>query len=80
MRLTWRRIAQRGRPPVASGAQGRRAGRALSEEIKLEALLKGCRFREVPIPYRDRIGDARLRKWRDGWENLSFLLKKRWRS
>jgi hypothetical protein len=53
-------------------------GMPLSEEIKIEALLKGFRFREVHIPYRDRIGEAKLRKWRDGWENLVFLMKKRW--
>ena len=53
-------------------------GMPLSEEIKIEAILKGFRFREVHIPYRDRIGEAKLRKWRDGWENLVFLVKKRW--
>ena len=54
-------------------------GMPLSEEIKLEAIGKGFRFLEVHIPYRDRIGEAKLRKWRDGWENLMFLIKKRWR-
>jgi glycosyltransferase involved in cell wall biosynthesis len=54
-------------------------GMPLSEEIKIETILKGFRFREVHIPYRDRIGEAKLRKWKDGWENLVFLLKKRWR-
>lgn len=55
-------------------------GMPLSEEIKIETILKGFRFREVPIPYRDRIGEAKLRKWKDGWDNLIFLVKKRWRS
>ncbi|MCI0566878.1 MAG: glycosyltransferase family 2 protein [Acidobacteria bacterium] len=54
-------------------------GMPLSEEIKLETIQKGFRFREVHIPYRDRIGEAKLRKWKDGWENLVFLVKKRWR-
>jgi glycosyltransferase involved in cell wall biosynthesis len=53
-------------------------GMPLSEEIKIETLRKGFRFREVHIPYRDRIGEAKLRKWRDGWENLVFLVKRRW--
>ena len=55
-------------------------GMPLSEEIKIETILKGFRFREVPIPYRDRIGEAKLRKWKDGWDNLIFLVKKRWSS
>jgi glycosyltransferase involved in cell wall biosynthesis len=54
-------------------------GMPLSEEIKLETIAKGFRFQEVHIPYRDRIGEAKLRKWRDGWDNLQFLIRKRWR-
>jgi len=53
-------------------------GMPLSEEIKLEVIRRGFRFREVHIPYRERIGEAKLRKWRDGWENLAFLVRKRW--
>jgi hypothetical protein len=52
-------------------------GMALSEEIKLEVLMQGLRFREIHIPYHERIGDVKLRKWKDGWHNLSFLVKKR---
>jgi len=52
-------------------------GMPLSEEIKIEAIRKGFRFREVHIPYRVRIGEAKLRKLPDGWDNLRFLLRKR---
>jgi len=54
-------------------------GMAFSEEIKLEALQRGCRFGEWHIPYGARIGEVKLQKWRDGWENLSFLVRKRFR-
>lgn len=52
-------------------------GMAFSEEIKLEALLRGVRFAEGHIPYGARVGDVKLQKWRDGWENLWFLVRKR---
>jgi glycosyltransferase involved in cell wall biosynthesis len=53
-------------------------GMAFSEELKLEVLLhRDLRFAEAHIPYAMRIGDVKLRKWRDGWENLTFLVRKR---
>src|SRR5574341_729124 len=52
-------------------------GMAFSEEIKLEALLRGLRFGETHIPYGVRVGEIKLRKWRDGIENLLFLVRKR---
>jgi glycosyltransferase involved in cell wall biosynthesis len=52
-------------------------GMAFSEEIKLEALLRGLRFGEGHIPYGERVGEVKLQKWRDGYENLLFLVRKR---
>lgn len=52
-------------------------GMAFSEEIKLEALLRGVRFAEGHVPYGARIGEVKLQKWKDGWENLAFLVRKR---
>lgn len=52
-------------------------GMAFSEEIKLEALLRGLRFGEGHVPYGERIGEVKLQKWRDGYENLMFLVRKR---
>lgn len=54
-------------------------GMAFSEEIKLEALLQGARFGEEHIPYGVREGEVKLQKWRDGWANLVFLVRKRLR-
>ena len=52
-------------------------GMPLSEEIKIEALMKKLKFEEVHIEYLERIGDVKLPKWKDGWENLVFLARKR---
>jgi len=52
-------------------------GMPFSQEIKLEAILKGFRFGEKHIAYGARIGEVKLQKWRDGWNNLSFLFRKR---
>ena len=52
-------------------------GMAFSEEIKLEAIARGCRFGEDHVPYGARVGEVKLQKWRDGWNNLSFLFRRR---
>ncbi len=53
-------------------------GMAFSEEIKLEAILNAdIGFREIPIRYSNRAGEKKLRPWRDGWNNLVFLFRKR---
>ena len=53
-------------------------GMPLSEEIKLETVLRGYRFREVPIRYAERwAGPPKLSSWRDGRRNLLFLFRKR---
>ncbi len=54
-------------------------GMPFSEEIKLEALARGLRFAEVPIPYRPRVGEAKIRAWADGWANLRYLVRRRLR-
>jgi hypothetical protein len=51
---------------------------AFSEEIKIEALLNPeIRFGEISILYTSRTGEIKLNPWRDGWQNLTFLFKKR---
>jgi len=52
-------------------------GMAFSEEIKIEAILRGVRLLEVPIQYRERWGPPKLTSWRDGTRNLVFLAQKR---
>ena len=52
-------------------------GMAFSEELKIEAILRGLRFAEVPIRYGERWGPPKLSSWRDGLGNLLFLAEKR---
>jgi dolichol-phosphate hexosyltransferase len=52
-------------------------GMAFSEELKIEAILRGARFVEVPIRYGERWGPPKLSSWRDGLRNLAFLVEKR---
>jgi dolichol-phosphate hexosyltransferase len=52
-------------------------GMAFSEELKIEAYLRGLRVVEVPIHYGERWGQPKLSSWRDGMSNLVFLAKKR---
>jgi len=53
-------------------------GMPLSEEIKMEAILnKKIKFAEIHISYKNRLGVVKLRKWKDGFDNLIFLFKKR---
>lgn len=54
-------------------------GMPLSEEIKIEAWKRGLKAKEVPIVYRMRKGEAKLQSWQDGFKNLKFLFKKRFR-
>jgi dolichol-phosphate hexosyltransferase len=54
-------------------------GMPMSEEIKIEAFRK-ARAIEIPITYRCRVGEVKLSSWKDGWKNMKFLFKKRFRS
>jgi glycosyltransferase involved in cell wall biosynthesis len=55
-------------------------GMAFSEEIKIEAIRRpGVVFREIHIPYHERIGDVKLSMWRDGIANLTYLVRLRFR-
>ncbi len=65
------------RKDVWEKSPARNKGMAFSEEIKIRAILGGAKFREVHIPYRERFGKKKIRKFRDGMKNLIFLLKLR---
>ena len=53
-------------------------GMPLSEEIKIEAIrAKDVAFAEYHVNYHPRVGEVKLDKWRDGFRNLVFLVKKR---
>ena len=53
-------------------------GMPLSEEIKIETYKK-VKFKEIPIEYRVRKGEAKISSWGDGRKNLFFLFRKRFR-
>ena len=41
----------------------------LSEELKIEACYyTKCRWKELPISYKARVGEVKLRKFRDGFD------------
>jgi glycosyltransferase involved in cell wall biosynthesis len=51
---------------------------SFSEEIKIEVLRNSrLRFGEISILYSARLGEIKLNPWRDGIQNLWFLVKKR---
>lgn len=50
----------------------------LSQELKIEAChFAGCRWKEVPIEYRPRLGKVKLGGWKVGFGNLLDLIRKR---
>jgi hypothetical protein len=79
----WVRDSQSGMWVFRRSILGRMAlvsdGMAFSEEIKIEALLIGIRFVEISIQYSSRLGEIKLNPWRDGFHNLWFLMRKRFR-
>jgi glycosyltransferase involved in cell wall biosynthesis len=52
-------------------------GMSFSEELKIEAVLRGLKVVEVPIHYGERWGQPKLSTWRDGLSNMVFLFSKR---
>jgi hypothetical protein len=53
-------------------------GMSFSEELKIEAFHnKALKSAELPIYYKERIGESKLDLWRDGFGNLLFLFQKR---
>jgi glycosyltransferase involved in cell wall biosynthesis len=78
----WVRDSQSGmwvfRRSILGGMKLESDGMAFSEEIKIEALRNPkVRFGEISIQYSSRLGETKLNAWRDGFQNLAFLLKKR---
>lgn len=53
-------------------------GMPLSEEIKINAIRHpDIRFDEYHVNYHPRVGEVKLNKWKDGFENLVYLVKLR---
>jgi len=82
--LTWVRDSQSGmwvlRREILPELELTSDGMAFSEEIKIEAIRHPkVRFAEISIQYSSRLGEIKLNPWRDGFYNLWFLVKKRFR-
>ena len=80
--LRWVRDSQSGmwvfRRSILSAMKLEADGMAFSEEIKIEALKSSkIAFGEISILYTSRLGEMKLNPWRDGFQNLWFLVKKR---
>lgn len=53
-------------------------GMPFSEEIKIEAFSNpDIRAKEVPIEYRERVGEVEISSWEDGLKNFFYLFKKK---
>jgi glycosyltransferase involved in cell wall biosynthesis len=50
-------------------------GRAFPVDLLLWPAIAGVKISEMPIPYRDRIGETTLHRWADGKETLRRLLR-----
>ena len=53
------------------------SGMPFSQELKIEAYTKGFNCMEIPIDYRTRAGEVKLKTFRDGIGNSWQLVKKR---
>lgn len=52
-------------------------GMGFSEELKIEVLRRGYRYLEIPVDYRIRMGDKKIRSFRDAADNMVWLFRKR---
>jgi glycosyltransferase involved in cell wall biosynthesis len=49
-------------------------GMELASEMILKAARRGLKVADVPVPYAERLGEAKLNTFRDGWRHLRFLM------
>ncbi len=60
---------------TAVGAMRLRAsGMELATEMIVKASDRNLRVSEIAIPYRPRIGTSKLRRFRDGWRHVEYML------
>ncbi len=52
-------------------------GMAFSEELKAEVIRRGFRYLEIPIDYRPRAGEKKIRSFKDAFLNFFWLFRKR---
>jgi glycosyltransferase involved in cell wall biosynthesis len=53
------------------------SGMPFSQEIKIEAFIRGFKCAEIPVKYRARAGDSKLNTVRDGFKTISHLFYKK---
>ena len=64
--------------PAGNGMKAWQQLAEAARTIKIEAILNPrVRFGEISIQYSSRLGETKLNAWRDGVQNILFLLKKR---
>ena len=49
-------------------------GMELASEMILKAARRGLIVADIPVPYAERLGEAKLNTFRDGWRHLRFLV------
>lgn len=53
----------------------RSTGMELASEMLIRAQQRGLRVAEVPLGYRDRVGESKLSTWRDGMRHIRLILR-----
>lgn len=52
----------------------RTTGMEFASEMVVKAAKQGLRIDEIPVAYRPRLGESKLRSFHDGWRHLRFIL------
>ncbi len=52
-------------------------GMEFASEMLIKAKRKGLMICEIPISYRKRMGQSKMRSFRDGWRHLAFIMRSR---
>ena len=62
------------RAEVLADLELQTTGMEFASEMIMEASSRGYEIAEVPITYHERVGDATLDSFRDGWRHVRFML------
>jgi len=61
------------RRDVAEQLGMKTTGMEFASEMVVLALQSGLTIEEIPIEYRERVGESKLNRWEDGWRHVKFL-------
>ncbi|MBS1847226.1 MAG: glycosyltransferase family 2 protein [Actinobacteria bacterium] len=53
----------------------RSTGMEFASEMLIRAEQHGLTVAEIPLGYRDRVGESKLSTWRDGWRHLRLIVR-----